>query len=80
MYHTFKKRAINIERNLELIFFSRSLELGLGWAAVRMGASWGQEMVRREKISGKLTSLLSFNIKMQMAFYLNLALCFSQCL
>lgn len=77
---TFKKRAMN-KRNLELIFFfSCLLGMGLEWAAVRVGAVWGQEMVRREEISEKLTLLVSFYIKMQMAFYLNLALCFSQCL
>lgn len=69
------------KRKLELIFFfSCLLGMGLEWAAVRVGAVWGQEMVRREEISEKLTLLVSFYIKMQMVFYLNLALCFSQCL
>ena len=52
----------------------------LEWAAVRVGAEWGQEMASSEEISEKLTLLVSFYIKMQMAFYLNLALCFPQCL
>ena len=61
-------------------FFSCVLGMGLEWAAGRVGAVLGQEMVRREEISEKLTLLVSFYIKMQMAFYLNLALCFRQCL
>lgn len=54
--------------------------MGLERAAVRVGAVWGQEMVRREEISEKLELLVSVPIKTQMAFYLNLALCFTQCL
>lgn len=61
-------------------FFSCLLGMRLEWAAVRVGAEWGQEMARSEEISEKLTLLVSFYIKMQMAFYLNLALCFPQCL
>ena len=54
--------------------------MGLEWPEVRVGAEWGQEMARSEEISEKLTLLVSLYIKMQMAFYLNSALCSPQCL
>lgn len=77
--HLKKKRMS--ERNLELIFFfSCLLGMRLGWAGVRVRAVWGQEMMRREEIPEKVTLLVSLYIKMQVAFYLNLALCFRQCL
>lgn len=75
------------KRNLGLLFcflFSCLLGMGPEWAAVRVGTSrggWGTgHGVSGEEISGKLTLLVSFYIKMQMAFYLNLALSFSRCL
>ena len=79
--YPYKKDQWIPKRKPELIFFfSCLLGMRLEWAAVRVGAEWGQEMARSEEISEKLTLLVSFYIKMQMAFYLNLALCFPQCL
>ena len=65
---------------VDFFFFSYLLRMGLEWPEVRVGAEWGQEMARSEEISEKLTLLVSLYIKMQMAFYLNSALCSPQCL
>lgn len=75
-----KKESSEYQEEPGINFFFLFTWNGVGWTAVRVREVWGQEMVRREEISEKLTLLVSFYIKMQMAFYLNLVLCFSQCL
>lgn len=73
---------MTIWRNLELIFifWFACIEAGVDSGSENCVGVREMEQERGDLTPGKRTSLVSFYIKMQAAFCLNLALCFSQCL